>query len=186
MRALGAIFAAVPAQALAWGTQMAAAQTDIHAMFAEAEREGRVGLARKTRPVEVCPVQSGEVVVTVVAGEARRRKVRRRSRATWWCATAARRRATRRSWSAPPSSPSATRVRSGRPMAPAGSPRGIEMDYFVVRAADGTFTFTAPRGEPMGAHPGDAIVRNPKDPADTYRIPAAKFHCTYEILQPAS
>ena len=28
---------------------MAAAQTDIYAMFAEAEREGRVGLARKTR-----------------------------------------------------------------------------------------------------------------------------------------
>jgi hypothetical protein len=69
MRGLGAIFAAVLATALAWGTQMAAAQTDIHAMFAEAEREGRVGLARKTRPVDVRPAQPGEVVVTVVAGE---------------------------------------------------------------------------------------------------------------------
>jgi hypothetical protein len=57
------------------------------------------------------------------------------------------------------------------------------MDYFVVRAADGTFTFTAPWGEPMVARPGDAIVRDPHDPADTYRIAAAAFACTYEILR---
>ena len=65
-------------------------------------------------------------------------------------------------------------------------PRGIEMRYLVVRDADGTFTFTAPWGEPMVARPGDAIVRNPDDPADTYRIAAAAFACTYEILEPAS
>ena len=34
--------------ALAWGAQ-AAAQTDVHAMFDQAERDGRVGLARKTK-----------------------------------------------------------------------------------------------------------------------------------------
>jgi hypothetical protein len=55
-----------------------------------------------------------------------------------------------------------------------------------VREADGSFTFTAPWGEPMAARPGDAIVRSPQDPADTYRIAAAAFACTYEILQPAS
>ena len=57
------------------------------------------------------------------------------------------------------------------------------MAYFVVRAADGAFTFTAPWGEPMVARPGDAIVRDPRDPADTYRIAAAAFACTYEILR---
>jgi hypothetical protein len=64
-------------------------------------------------------------------------------------------------------------------------PRGIEMAYFVVRTADGTFTFKAPWGEPMVARPGDAIVRDPRDPADTYRIAAAAFACTYEILRHA-
>ena len=47
------------------------------------------------------------------------------------------------------------------------------------------FTFTAPWGEPMVARPGDAIVRDPQNPADTYRIAAAAFECTYEILEPA-
>ena len=66
MRPLGAMLAAV--LALAWGAQ-AAAQTDVHAMFDQAERDSRVGLARKTRPVDVRAAQPGEVVVTVVAGE---------------------------------------------------------------------------------------------------------------------
>ena len=64
-------------------------------------------------------------------------------------------------------------------------PRGVEMRYFVVRDADGAFTFTAPWGGAMAARPGDAIVRNPADPADTYRIAAAAFACTCEILRPA-
>ena len=55
----------------------------------------------------------------------------------------------------------------------------------TTTAADGSFTFTAPWGEPMVARPGDAIVRSPQDPADTYRIAAAAFACTYEILRPA-
>ena len=33
--------------------------------------------------------------------------------------------------------------------------------------------------------PGDAIVRNPADPGDTYRVAAASFACTYEIIEPA-
>ena len=49
----------------------------------------------------------------------------------------------------------------------------------------GVGSFTAPWGEPMTARPGDAIVRSPTDLADTYRIAAAAFACTYEILQPA-
>jgi hypothetical protein len=37
----------------------------------------------------------------------------------------------------------------------------------------------------MVARPGDGIVRDPRAPADTYRIVAAAFACTYEILRPA-
>src|ERR671910_2812085 len=58
-------------------------------------------------------------------------------------------------------------------------PRGVAMQYFVVREADGSFSFVAPWGEPMVARPGDAIVRSPQDPEDTYRIAAAAFARTY-------
>jgi hypothetical protein len=34
----------------------------------------------------------------------------------------------------------------------------------------------------MIARPGDAIVRNPTDPADTYRVAAASFSCSYEVI----
>jgi hypothetical protein len=174
--------------ALAWAAP-AAAQTDVHAMFDQAEREARVGLARKTMPVDVRPAEPGEVVVTVIAGEGEETR-------------------------SPPAQPGDMVVRNRCPetgneaiLVSAGKfaeryegpvgladadgwqayrPRGIEMRYFVVRAADGDFTFIAPWGEPMVARPGDAIVRNPQDPADTYRIAAAAFACTYEILQPAS
>jgi hypothetical protein len=185
MRGRGAVLAAV--LALAWGAP-AAAQTDVHAMFDQAEREARVGLARKTMPVDGRPAEPGEIVVTVIAGEGKETQ-------------------------SPPAQPGDMVVRNRcpatgneeilvsaakfaeryeGPIGPADAtgwqpyrPRGIEMRYFVVGAADGTFTFEAPWGEPMVARPGDAIVRNPDDPADTYRIAAAAFACTYEILRPA-
>jgi hypothetical protein len=190
MRRWGAMLAAALALAWiapSWGVQ-AAAETDVHAMFDQAEREGRVGLARKTRPVDVRAAQPGEIVVTVLAGEGKETQ-------------------------SPPAQPGDMVVRNRcpetgneeilvsaakfaeryeGPLGPADAagwqtyrPRGIVMAYFVVRAADGTFTFTAPWGEPMVARPGDAIVRDPHDPADTYRIAAAAFACTYEILRPA-
>jgi hypothetical protein len=185
MRGRGAMLAA--ALAVAWAAE-AAAEADVHAMFDQAEQGARVGVARKTMPVDVRPAEPGEVVVTVIAGEGEETR-------------------------SPPAQPGDMVVRNRCPATgneeilvsaakfaeryngPIGAaeagwqpyrPRGIEMRYFVVRDADGTFTFTAPWGEPMVARPGDAIVRNPADPADTYRIAAAAFACTYEILEPAS
>jgi hypothetical protein len=58
------------------------------------------------------------------------------------------------------------------------------MHFFAVGGSDGAFTFTAPWGEGMAARPGDAIVRNPADPKDTYRVAAAAFECTYEVVAP--
>jgi hypothetical protein len=188
MGARGTMFAAVFALAPAWVAQ-SAEQTDVHAMFDQAEQNARVGVARKSMPVDVRPAAPGEVVVTVIAGEGEETR-------------------------SPPAQPGDMVVRNRcpatgneeilvsaakfaeryeGPTGPADAagwqpyrPRGIEMRYFLVREADGTFTFTAPWGEPMVARPGDAIVRNPDDPADTYRIAAAAFACTYEILEPAS
>jgi hypothetical protein len=172
---------------LAWGTQ-AAAQTDVHALFEQAERDARVGLARKTRPVDVRPAEPGEIVVTVIAGEGKETQsapaqpgdvvVRNRCPATGneeILVGAAK-----------------FAERYDGPTGPAGAdswlpyrPRGVEMLYFVVRSEEGPFSFIAPWGEAMIAKPGDAIVRDPNNPKDTYRIAAAAFACTYEILRPA-
>lgn len=163
-------------------------QVDVHEFFEQAEREARVGVARKTMPVDARPARPGEVVVTVIAGEGEETR-------------------------SPPAQPGDMVVRNrcpatgneeilveaakfaeryDGPTGPADAagwlpyrPRGVEMRYLIVREADGAFSFTAPWGEPMVARPGDAIVRDPQDPADTYRIAAAAFACTYEILQPA-
>ena len=64
-------------------------------------------------------------------------------------------------------------------------PLGTDMGYFLVSKEVGDFTFTAPWGEQMVAKVGDAIVQTPADKSDTYRIAAASFDCTYEIVAPA-
>jgi hypothetical protein len=177
---------AVLAAAPAWPAEPPG-RADVHAMFDQAEREARAGLARKTRPVDVRPARPGEVVVTVIAGQGAETTsrpaqpddmvVRNRCPATGneeILVSAAR-------FEERYTGPIGADAAGWRPY----RPRGVAMRYFVVREVDGAFTFTAPWGEPMVARPGDAIVRDPHNPADTYRIAAAAFACTYEILQPA-
>ena len=53
----------------------------------------------------------------------------------------------------------------------------------TLNLREGAFTFKAPWGEDMVARPGDAIVRNPQDPADTYRVAGLSFACTYEVVR---
>ena len=170
-----------------WFAPAAQAQSpvDIADLFARAAKSERTGLARKTKPVDARPARPGEVVVTVIAGEGKETQsppadagdmvVRNRCPAT---------------------GNEEILVRAAKfgeryegPIGPAVDgwstyrPRGNEMRYFIVRPADGTFTFTAPWGEAMIARPKDAIVRDPRDPKDIYRIAAAAFDCTYEIIE---
>jgi hypothetical protein len=160
-------------------------RVDILAYFDGVAAVDGAGLARKTKPVDVRPAGAGEVVVTVILGEGRETV-------------------------SPPAAPGDMVVRNRCPEtgneeilvaagrfgeryegplgeADAGGfrpyrPRGVEMRFVVVREADGAFSFMAPWGEAMVARPGDAIVQDPRDPADTYRIARAAFACTYEIL----
>ncbi|MGD9508529.1 MAG: hypothetical protein AB7I59_00305 [Geminicoccaceae bacterium] len=165
-----------------------AAEVDVQALFAKAEADGRVGAARKTKPVDARPAKPGEIIVTIIAGEGKETQ-------------------------SPPAAPGDMVVRNrcpetgneeilvgaakfaqryDGPIGEAGKdgwapyrPTGIEMLYLTLAADEGPFSFTAPWGEPMVARPGDAIVQDPNNPADTYRIAAAAFTCTYEILRPA-
>jgi hypothetical protein len=162
---------------------------DLADLFAVAEREGRVGVARKTKTVDVRPAKPGEIVVTVIKGEGKETQ-------------------------SPPAKPGDFVVRNRcpetgdeevliqsakfaaryeGPIGPADRdgwrayrPRGVQMRYFIVRQEDGRFTFTAPWGESMVARPKDAIVRSLTDPQDMYRIAAAAFQCTYEVTEKPS
>jgi hypothetical protein len=165
-----------------------AAEVDVQALFARAETDGRVGTARKTKPVDVRAAAPGEVVVTIIAGEGKETQ-------------------------SPPAASGDMVVRNRCPETgneeilvnaakfaqryegPVGEtdaqgwapyqPKGVEMLYLTLGADEGPFSFTAPWGEAMVARPGDAIVQDPNNPKDTYRIAAAAFSCTYEILRPA-
>jgi hypothetical protein len=162
---------------------------DVAALFAKAEQEGRVGVARKTKPVDVRPARPGEIIVTVIAGEGKETQsppaqpgdmvVRNRCAETGneeILVTAGK---FKERYEGPISLPDADGWQPYRP-------RGVEMLYFTVRDADSSFTFQAPWGELMVARTRDAIVRNPQDLKDTYRIAAAAFACTYEILRAGS
>jgi hypothetical protein len=158
---------------------------DVQALFAAAETQGRVGIARKTKPVDARPAKLGEIVVTTILGEGKETHskpaqpgdmvVRNRCPATGNeqylvnAATFAER------YAGSGSDPDAEGWCECRPLGP-------EMCFFFVGQEEGEFRFTAPWGELMRARVGDAVVRNPVKPDDTYRVARLAFECTYEIL----
>jgi hypothetical protein len=161
-------------------------QRDIAELFAQAIQEERTGLARKTRPVDVRPARPGEIVVTVIAGEGKETQsppaepgdmvVRNRCPATGNEEILVKAAKLAERYEGPIGPPDGAGWSAYRP-------RGNAMRYFIVRPSDGTFSFQAPWGEAMIARPDDAIVHDPNDPKDTYRIAAAAFGCTYEIIE---
>ena len=165
-----------------------AAEVDIHALFSRAELDGRVGTARKTLPVDARPAEPGEVVVSIIRGEGKETQsppakagdmvVRNRCEpgGNEEILVEAAKFAER--YEGPLSDADAQGWRRYRP-------RGVEMRYLTLGTGEGPFTFMAPWGEPMTARPGDAIVQDPGNPSDTYRIAAAAFACTYEVIEPA-
>ena len=180
----------VTAACLTMATIMSAqaGEVDVHALFARAELDGRVGTARKTKPVDVRPAEPGEVVVTVIAGEGKETESPPAAAGDM----VVRNRCTETGNEEILVSAAKFAHRYEGPIGAAGAdgwlpyrPRGVEMRYLTLGPDEGPFSFTAPWGEPMVAKPGDAIVRDPNDPSDTYRIAAAAFACTYEILEPA-
>lgn len=163
----------------------ALADEDVQAMFNRAEAEARVGKARKTKPVDVRPARPGEVVITYILGQGVETKsppaaegdmvVRNRCAETGneEILVAKAKFASRYELAGRAGDGGWTEAR----------PRGVDMDYFVVRASEAPFSFMAPWGEPMVVKGGDIIVRNPADPRDIYRIARAAFACTYEVIR---
>lgn len=168
---------------------MASDRLDPDTLFVRAAEQQSIGLAKKTRVVDARPAVPGEIVVTVIRGEGE--ETRSKPAAAGDMVVRNRCPATGNEQYLVKAAKFADRY--GEPIGPADAdgwlpfrPQGTEMLFIFVRAEDGAFSFTAPWGEPMVARPGDAMVRNPADPRDTYRVAAASFACTYEILRPVS
>ncbi|MEI5677463.1 MULTISPECIES: hypothetical protein [unclassified Mesorhizobium] len=165
-----------------------AATKDQVALFATVKGEGKTGIARKTKPVDARAAVPGEVVVTIIKGEGVETKSKPAEAGDWVvrnrCPETGNEEILVKAAKFPTrygeaqSEPDANGYR-------AFSPKGSDMGYFIVPQEMDEFTFTAPWGEAMVARPGDAIVQVPDDVSDTYRIAAASFACTYEIVTPA-
>jgi hypothetical protein len=159
---------------------------EVRALLNNAEAAGLVRTAQKTKPVDARPARPGEVVVTVIAGEGQETQSRPAKAGDWVVRN--RCQATGNEEYLVDGAKFADRYqRTDTPPGRDGwqeyRPVGKAMRFMVLTPAHGEFAFTAPWGERMVAKPGDAIVQDPEDPGDTYRVAAASFACTYEVVK---
>jgi hypothetical protein len=162
-------------------------QKNVLALFAAAEQAGRVGTAKKTKLVDARPAAPGEVIRTFIKDEGK--ETESRPAAAGDMVVRNRCEETGNEEYLVSQKTFAERYHGSQRKAHSPGwqeyqPVGPELRFFVVGDAEGNFTFTAPWGEAMVARPGDAIVQDPKKPADTYRVARASFACTYEIIIP--
>lgn len=161
------------------------ALAEVVSLMAAAHANGLARVARKTRPVDARPAKAGEIVITTIKGEGKETQSRPALEGDWvvrnrcpetgneeYLVSADK--FTER-YEATGSPPGQDGWREFRPM-------GKEVRFVILAPGDGPFSFTAPWGEDMVARPGDAIVQDPSDEKDVYRVARASFDCTYELL----
>jgi hypothetical protein len=180
---LGAVLVMAATSGAARGGPRHLTLDEVRALVTQAAAEGRMGMARKTRLVDARPARPGEVVVTVIAGEGRETQSPPAKAGDWVVRNRCPDTGNEEYLVDGARFPDRYQP-TGRPAEPDGwqehRPAARPMRVVVLRPADGEFTFTAPWGEWMVAKPGDAIVQDPDNPGDTYRVAAASFACTYE------
>ena len=158
------------------------------ALMDEFKKIDMVGVARKTKDVDARPASPGEIVITYIRGQGVETRskpaedgdwvVRNRCEETGNEEILVKKRNFSDRYGEPLSQADATGYRAFKP-------KGSDMNYFIVTDEIGPFNFRAPWDETMVALPGDAIVQVQTDESDTYRVAAAAFQCTYEIVNPA-
>ena len=178
---LGALAMTEPAQSFAGDRTL----DEVRQMMKEAEAQGLARSATKTKLVEARPAKPGEVIVTVLAGEGKETQSRPAVKGDWVVRSRCEATGNEEYLVAAgkfeeryePAGKAATgEWREFRPL-------GKVMRFFELKPEHGEFAFIAPWGERMIAKPGDAIVQDPKDPNDIYRVAAAAFACTYEEVR---
>jgi hypothetical protein len=160
-------------------------ERDVYALMREALAAGRVGIARKVQLVDARPARPGEAVVTAIAGEGKETQ----SRLAKTGDMVVRSRSTETGNECYLVAAGTFAERYEGPLGEADGwqvfrPRGKRLRFTILRPQDGSFRFTAPWGKSMIARPGDALVQDPANPEDTYRIAAKAFAATYEVVEP--
>lgn len=163
------------------------------AYFTQAQQAGITGVAIKTKPVLARPAKEGEIITTIIKGEGVE-TVSEPAKAGDWVVqnicpeTGNEEILVRKAKFAQRYN---TAEKSEINLAPYPSdyqpftPKGIEMNYFIVPESTPPFAMRAPWGELQRFQSGDAVVQSKTDHQDVYRIQKAAFECTYTILKPA-
>ena len=150
-----------------------------------ASATGRAGMARKARAVDVREARAGEVVVTLIAGEGKETQSHP-ARAGDWVVRNRNPQTGDEQYLVDAAVFRERYVLSDRQADADGwrraRPKGQLVRYWLVPPEQGEFAFEAPWGEAMIARPGDAIVQDPDNPRDTWRVAAAAFASSYEVL----
>jgi hypothetical protein len=158
---------------------------EVQDLMSQAQARHLVGRARKTRLVDARQARPGEIVVTVIAGEGKETQSRPAERGDWVVRNRCPETGNEQ-YLVDRAKFGERYELTGRPPGPEGwreaRPLGKVVHFFRVTDGPGRFNFTAPWGEKMVAAPGDAIVQDPDDSGDIYRVAARSFACTYEVL----
>jgi hypothetical protein len=163
------------------------ALSEVVALMTRAHGAGRTKVARKTRAVDARPAKVGEIIVTMIKGEGKETQSRPAAAGDY----VVRNRCPEtgnEEYLVSADKFAGRYKRTGAPAAADGwqefQPVGKDLRFVILQADEAPFSFVAPWGEPMVARPGDAIVQDPKDEKDVYRVARASFDCTYEVVRP--
>jgi len=158
---------------------------EIATLLARAKTDGRMKLARKTRPVDARPAKPGEIVVSIIKGEGKETHSRPAAAGDWVVRNRCPETGNEEYLVGADKFPGKYKE-TGAPAASGGwqefRPVGKNMRFVILGPEAGAFRFKAPWGEWMVARPGDALVQDPEDEKDIYRVAKASFECTYEVV----
>lgn len=163
------------------------------AYFTQAQQAGITGVAIKTKPVLARPAKEGEIITTIIKGEGVETVSEPAKVGDWVvqniCPETGNEEILVRKAKFAQRYNTAEKSEINLASYPSDyqpfTPKGIEMNYFIVPESTPPFAMEAPWGELQRFQSGDAVVQSTKDNQDIYRIQKAAFECTYTILKPA-
>lgn len=163
------------------------------AYFTQAQQAGITGIAIKTKPVLARPAKEGEIITTIIKGEGVETVSEPAKKGDWVvqniCPETGNEEILVRKAKFAQRYNTAEKSEINLASYPSDyqpfTPKGVEMNYFIVPDSTPPFAMKAPWGELQRFQSGDAVVQSTTDNQDVYRIQKAAFECTYTILKPA-
>ncbi|WP_241256016.1 hypothetical protein [Proteus sp. ZN5] len=163
------------------------------AYFTQAQQAGITGVAIKTKPVLARPAKEGEIITTIIKGEGVETVSEPAKTGDWVvqniCPETGNEEILVRKAKFAQRYNTAEKSKINLTSYPSDyqpfTPKGIEMNYFIISDSTPPFAMKAPWGELQRFQSGDAVVQSTTDNRDVYRIQKAAFECTYTILKPA-